>query len=141
QQAYKDSGTGRLPPATLIKAILINSADDVGPPGIHDTSGYGNLNALKATEHLLAKRYYSGTVSNKDSNTFSINVPPNIRKLKCTLVWQDPPGAVNGYKALVNDLDLQVQFASLREAWNPWVLNTIPDGDSLALPPVRKRDS
>ena len=48
QQAYKNLHQDSLPSSALIKAVLINSADDTGPPHPDFISGYGNANAFKA---------------------------------------------------------------------------------------------
>ena len=141
QQVYKNGNNGKLPPAALIKAILINSADDVGPAGIDYASGFGNLNALKATENLLNSKYFSASVSNNASREFSLNIPANISKAKFTLVWNDVPARANAYKALVNDLDMEVLLPAANQLWKPWVLNSFANADSLSALPVRKRDS
>src|SRR5206468_12866006 len=49
QQAYK-ALHGADPSSALIKAILLNSADDVGSKGIDFISGYGAANAYKAID-------------------------------------------------------------------------------------------
>ncbi len=141
QQAYKQANGGRLPSSALIKALLINSAEDVGPAGIDFTSGYGNLNALKAVENLQAGHYFSGTVTDNGSRAFSLPVPANTSKVTITLVWNDAPAPPNAYRALVNDLDMELQLPATSGRWQPWVLNSAAAADSLALLPVRKRDS
>ena len=47
QDAYKKT-YGTLPPSDLVKAVLINSADDAGNKGIDYSSGFGSVNAYKA---------------------------------------------------------------------------------------------
>ncbi len=141
QQAYKNSHAGNLPSASLVKAILLNSADDVASEGIDFTSGYGNLNAYKAVQGVLNGNYFSGAVSHNALQSFVLTVPPNTSKLKCTLVWNDSAAAVNAGKALVNDLDLELQSTTGSDIWQPWVLSSFPNKDSLQLLPIRKRDS
>lgn len=141
QEVYKTANNDKLPSAALIKAILLNSADDVEREGIDYTSGYGNLNALKATENLLGLKYFSASVANKASREFSLNIPANISKAKFTLVWNDVPASPNAYKSLVNDLDIQLRLPSTNQMWQPWVLNSFANADSLSVLPVRKRDS
>ena len=141
QQAYKINHGGHLPSAALIKAIIINSADDVAAAGIDYTSGYGNLNAVKAAQNLLQSNYIEGTVTNGSSQIFSLTIPGNISKAKFTLVWNDAPSIANTYKALVNDLDIELQLPVSGQLWKPWVLNSFADADSLAALPMRKRDS
>jgi hypothetical protein len=140
QQAYK-SVKGSLPPAALIKAVLINSADDVGPKGIDYVSGFGNVNALKSIRTIVENRYFNGTVGNNEKVSYNFSVPPGLKELKITMVWADTTASPNTNKALVNDLDMSLSLPALNENWLPWVLNTAANVDSLKQAPIRKRDS
>jgi hypothetical protein len=132
---------GSLPFNTLIKAILINSADDVGNPEIDYATGYGALNAINALKTMAQSNYILGSVSNGISETYPIQVPAGIKKMKLTLVWNDPPAQPNASKALINDLDLELTQVSSGQTWQPWVLNPYPHADSLLQLPKRSRDS
>ena len=140
QQAYKDLHAS-LPSSALIKAVLLNSADDVGAKGIDFTSGYGAVNAYKAMTTILNARHFNGNLSNAATDVFNISVPANIKQLKVTLVWNDPPATPNAAKALKNDLDLELTLPATTQVWQPWVLSHFPNVDSLQKLPVRKRDS
>lgn len=140
QQAYRDLH-GVLPSSSLVKAVLLNSADDVGSKGIDFVSGYGAANAYKAMLEIQNGEYLTGTIANGASDFYNVVVRPNIRQLKITLVWNDPPAAANASKALINDLDMELSLPATNESWRPWVLNHFPKTDSLKLLPVRKRDS
>lgn len=140
QQEYKQMN-GSLPDNSLVKAIILNSADDAGTKEIDYTSGYGSLNALNAVKTLQAGRFFSGSVANSGIQTFTVSVPAGIKKIKVTLVWNDPLAVPNAVKALVNDLDLELINTTSDETWKPWVLNSFPHIDSLKLPATRKKDS
>jgi len=140
QQAYKDL-QGALPSSALVKAVLLNSADDVGAKGIDFISGYGAANAYKAMLEIANDQYFNGSIARDASDVYNLIVPANTRRIKITLVWNDPPAAANASKALINDLDLNLSLPTTNESWQPWVLNHFPKIDSLELPPVRKRDS
>ena len=140
QQAYKQTSNA-LPPNTLIKAILLNSADDAGNSEVDYKNGFGSLNANNAMKTLQAGKFFNGSVSNSASQSFIISVPAGIKKIKATLVWNDPPATPNVAKALINDLDLELIEVSTGQAWQPWVLNSFPHIDSLAQPAKRKKDS
>jgi Subtilase family/Secretion system C-terminal sorting domain len=140
QQAYKDLH-GVLPSSALVKAVLLNSADDVGPKGIDFTSGYGAANAYKAMLEIANGQYFNGSIAHDASDTYNLVVPPNIKQLKITLVWNDPPAAANAAKALINDLDLELWLPVVNQFWQPWVLNHFPQADSIQMLSVRKRDS
>ncbi len=138
-QAYKSLHQNNLPSSALIKAILINSADDTGPPNPDFISGYGNANAYKALQTINNDYLMQGTVAENEEITFPIQVPQNIRQVKLTLVWNDLPANANATKALINDLDLKLIAGA--ESWHPWVLNHFPHQDSLMLPAERKQDT
>ena len=140
QEAYKNKNAGTLPPSSLIKAALLNSCDDVATPGIDFKSGFGSLNAYHAAQEINMQQYFTGSVSNGSAQDFSIPIPPNIKKLKITLVWNDLPATANAFTALKNDLDIRVTTPA-SQVFLPWVLNSFPHIDSLNLLPVRKRDS
>lgn len=132
---------GDLPASSVTRAILLNSAEDVGPAGIDFQSGYGSVNATAALETVQLNRVVKGSVSNGQTATHSIDVPANARNLKLTLCWTDPPASSNRFKALINDLDLTLVHPNTATSWLPWVLNSYPSADSLRQLPVRKRDS
>lgn len=125
QQAYQEIH-GELPPSALLKALLINSAMDVGNAGPDYITGYGNVNAFRALENLKGERFFQGTVSHGESRLFNLAVPANAQNLKVTLVWNDPAAAANANVALVNDLDLKVKDVN-GQSLLPWVLNPAPD--------------
>jgi uncharacterized protein (TIGR02145 family) len=138
QQQYKQK-YNNLPDASLVKAVLINSADDAGPGGIDFKTGFGSLNLYKTLLSVEQGRFFSGVVANNGSQSFTITIPGNVKQLKATLVWTDPPALANSAAALVNDLDMTLIHQGGQQ-WLPWVLNSFPHRDSLLLPAVRKRD-
>lgn len=140
QQQYQ-SLQGALPPNALTRAILINSANDIGNAGPDYASGFGSLDAVQAIRTMASGRYFSGSINQGDTKQFSITVPEGIEQLKLTLTWNDPPATPNAPAALVHDLDLELINAETNEAWKPWVLNRFPHIDSLQQPATRQRDS
>lgn len=140
QDAWQQKN-GDLPASSVTRAILLNSAEDVGPAGIDFQSGYGSANATAALETVQLNRVLQGSVSNGQTATHTIDVPANARNLKLTLCWTDPPASSNRFKALINDLDLTLLHPNTATSWLPWVLNSYPSADSLRQLPVRKRDS
>lgn len=141
QQYYKEKNGGALPAASLVKAILVNSADDRGTKGPDYQSGYGSLNAYQALQCLVNDQYYSGSVTQGATQTFSLSIPANTRQLKLTLCWTDPAAVANASKALINDLDIELVNNGNGQVWQPWVLSPAPILDSLLLPAVRKKDT
>lgn len=139
QQAYEERHNV-LPPSALLKSILVNSADDIGPKGVDYYAGYGNVNSFRALQTILENRIFSGAIVQGERQQFSITLPPNAKDLKVTIVWNDPAAEVNTHKALVHDLDMTVTHTSTNITYLPWVLNAYPHVDSLNLLPRRKVD-
>ncbi|OJJ22063.1 hypothetical protein BKI52_08470 [marine bacterium AO1-C] len=140
QHAYKNQQSS-LPPASLVKATLINTADDLGRPEVDFEYGFGNVDALGAVNTIQQNRYVNDALTQtNDVKTFNITVPANAKQLKVTLVWNDPPADAGNTKALINDLDLTVTQVSTGTIWQPWVLNTTGQIDSLQLPAKRGED-
>ena len=141
QQYYKMQHTNNDLPATLAKAILINTADDIAAPGPDFTSGFGNLNASKAMGVIRDNHLFTGTIGEAEIQTISIAVPANISLLKVVLAWNDTAASPLVNKALVNDVDIELTLPAENKSWKPWVLNSFANTDSLNSLAVRKRDS
>ncbi|MEA5459199.1 S8 family serine peptidase [Arcicella sp. LKC2W] len=139
QQQFARNRNNVKPPSHLVKALLINSAEDVGTKGIDYQSGYGNVNAFAAVQTLNAGRFFTGEITNGVSQTYSISIPSNVKNLKITLLWNDLPATEKATIALVNDLDLSVVSPEGQRVL-PWVLSVFPNADSLKKLPARRRD-
>lgn len=139
QQFYKSKHADSLLPSALARAILINSATDVGNPGPDYKSGFGNLNTYKAMATLKNNYILSGIVTENQVRSYSLNLPPNVSRLKVSLCWNDPAATPAAPMALMNDLDLSV--TSLSNTFLPWVLSVVADEDSLNRNAGHGRDS
>jgi hypothetical protein len=141
QQVYADSNNNVIPPASLVKAILYNTAENIYKPGIDFKTGYGLLNSYSAVRAIQQKNYDGGILLNGQEWTKNISIPVNTAELKVTLSWTDTAATVNNNKALINDLDLEVREMNSGLIYQPWVLNPDPKVDSLSKVAIRKRDS
>ena len=112
-QAYKELNAGSTPNFALMKAIVCNTADDIGNEGPDFTNGFGRINALKAYGAIKNKTYFKGSVSTGGSNKHSFSVSSTDRLLKVMLVWVDPQGTVGASRPLINDIDLEVSTGFL----------------------------
>jgi len=140
QDAYKQNYL-TMPEATLVKAALLNSANDIGRANIDFESGYGNANAIGAIKTILDNRFNNDNITQGEEKTFSILVPDNCSKLKVTIVWHDKESSpTQTENALVNDIDIELKQVSSNKKWLPWVLNSYPNIDSLILPAKRDVD-
>lgn len=104
-EQYRKLNAGAVPQAALIKAVLCNTAEDLGNPGPDFTFGFGNLNARKAAEAIENNRYFTSTAT---PSVNTIAVPAGARRLKVMLYWNDTAAAANAAAQLINDFDLTV---------------------------------
>ena len=139
QQAYRQQH-GTPAPSALLKALLLNSAQDVGPAGPDFFSGYGNLDAYRALETLQNERYFTISLQDQQDTALSFTLPLDARNLRVTLVWNDSAATPNSSPVLINDLDMTVVRSEANQRWLPWVLNTYPHVDSLQQPARRGND-
>lgn len=125
-ERYRQLHSNADPSGALIKAIACNSADDLGRPGPDYIFGFGMLNARKAVEAIEENRYFTGTISNAGTNTFSVSVPAGAHQLKVMLYWSDLyQPALASPTALVNNLDLTVTTPSPSSViHHPLILNS-----------------
>ncbi|HOW66207.1 MAG TPA: S8 family serine peptidase [Verrucomicrobiota bacterium] len=136
-QWYRVTHNGSTPSPALVKAALINSADDMATAEIPDTGGLGGLfgDAGEGGTIIVGD---TGPVPNHDEGWGRVNLENliaserrfkfldqgaglvsggiqesrvligNQQSLKVTLVYTDVPGLPAAIPALVNDLDLEV---------------------------------
>ncbi len=139
--AFSDLNGGQIPDGALIKAAMLNTAEDLGNPGPDFFYGWGRLNVGRAFLILKDKKYIKSSVTRVDSvKSFKINVPAGVKLAKVMLYWHDPAGAPNAAKALINDLDLTVKSAETGQILLPWVLNSTLSVDSLRQNAKRGQD-
>ena len=138
--AYKDINGGNNPPSGLIKATILNTADDLGNPGPDFKHGWGRINVRKAYELISQNNYLNGSISQGGSDIHNLTVPSGTVKLKIMLYWTDYEGAANASIALVNDLNMQV-VDPVALSFEPWVLNSAPNASTLNDDAVRSIDA
>jgi len=119
-ERYRTLNGGATPKSALIKALLCNSAEDLGNSGPDYTFGFGNLNARRAVEAMEGNRYFISTTA---PATYNITVPAGPHSTNVLLYWNDPEAAPNAAVTLVNDLDLFVIGPSGTDTTLPLILN------------------
>ena len=136
----KNPNNSIIPSASLIKAMLIASADKMDGERPSNDQGWGRI--------LLDDALYFQGDSNKlwisdekvglatgENKTYNIEVISSKHPLKIVLVWTDHPGAENTGLALVNDLDLTVTKSGTiyigNNFLNGWSREGISDYDRL----------
>ena len=139
-QVYKEKNAGVEPTSSLLRAIVMNTADDLGNPGPDYIHGYGRPNLRRAYTIINTNQFLSGSVANGVTNNHSIVVPANVKQLRVMIVWPDVAAAVNANPAIVNNLNLAVTDAS-STTYNPWVLDSNPSVASISAPATRGLDN
>ena len=132
-QAYRDNNSGATAEAALLKALLLNTANDYGNPGPDYTFGWGSANAYRAALALEENRFSKHTISGGELAEHIIPVPDNVQELKVMVYWKDPSANPMSTLALVNDLNGNLTDPN-GQTTEPWVLNPTPDPLTLDLP-------
>ena len=125
-ERYKQLHGGAYPDGALLKALVTNSAVDLGNPGPDFTFGFGMLSGRTTVEALEQNHYFSGSVSNNTSQQFIIpSVPAGAFQIKILLYWPDAPAIPEAPVTLVNDLDLTVT-EPIGTLHHPMILDPTP---------------
>ncbi|MEN0003876.1 MAG: S8 family serine peptidase [Bacteroidota bacterium] len=132
-EAYQSVNNGVKPAASLVKAVLLNSAEDIFLPGPDYFTGWGRVHAKRAIETVEQGNIRSGQVANKGNSLIQVTVPAGMAQARFMIYWLDPAGAPMANRALVNDLDMRVQLPN-GQYRQPWVLPISANLDSLMAP-------
>jgi hypothetical protein len=141
QNAYQQLHTGALPSSSLLKAIFVNTAKDLDTPGPDFRKGFGSVRAFEALKTIEENRFIEDTMLPGENKDIVIQIPDHTASVSLTITWNDPADTLNAEKALVNNLDLQLIQNATQTKYYPWLLNSTPDIDSLALPAFHGVDS
>ncbi|MCB0823459.1 MAG: S8 family serine peptidase [Bacteroidales bacterium] len=139
-QAYRDLNGGADPKGGFIKALVLNTADDLLNKGPDFKTGWGRINARRAVEALEEERYMTDEISQGENNSHTIEVPTGVKEVKVMVYWTDKEGNVGTSKALVNDINITMTDPSNGEHL-PWLLNHYPHPDSLNKPAIKGIDN
>lgn len=121
---------GGLPSPAMVKAMLVNSADDIGEPDIpNNTEGWGrvDLGALFESKKAVLVDQNAILTRPGESRTYAVKVGAD-QNLKVTLAWTDAPAAVGAGQVLVNDLDLVVERIRAGRVVESWLGNVFDAG-------------
>lgn len=137
--AYSDLNGGTVAPSALLKAALLNTANDLGNDGPDFIYGWGKVNGLKAVQLLEDNRYFSSTLAQGASNSHSITIPAGVQRAKIMIYWADVEASTVAATALVNDLDATITDPGAT-VHLPWLLDHTPNATTLALPATKGAD-
>lgn len=140
-QAYRYHNSGSIPQAGLLKAVIMNTADDMENPGPDFRTGYGSINARRAYDVVRQNQIITSSVVQGAMNTHTITVPSNAKEVRVLVYWTDYP-ATPGIttKALVNDLDMVLTDPNTQN-FQPWVLNPAFNINTIDDPAVQGTDT
>lgn len=143
---WRKTHPGATPSTAMLKALLINGAEDLagGPTGdggvlghIPDNhQGWGRVsveNIILETPDsdrgpkILSDQEHPLTAVGQE-HILSVRAVDETRPLRITLTWSDAPGSANASPALMNDLDLEV--VGLDDDGNTYKGNVFVDGFS-----------
>ncbi|NBO56245.1 MAG: peptidase S8/S53 subtilisin kexin sedolisin, partial [Actinobacteria bacterium] len=107
-QRFRQLNNGANPANALVKNLLCNGATDKGNEGPDYTYGFGWMNVDRSLDMLENNRFASGSVIHGGFALRTIHVAAGQSLLKVLLNWNDPAASMVAYRALVNDLDLEL---------------------------------
>lgn len=139
-QGWKVANGGMNPQSALIKAAVLNTADDLGNPGPDFKFGFGRINARRAYKLLTGQQFFRDSLSQGGNRNYTIQVPAGTAEVRVLLYWHDKPATSGALRALVNNLDLKV-ITPASSIIYPWKLNTAPNATALDMPAVQGIDS
>ena len=133
QQLYANS-FGQRPRASLLKALLIHTADDLGNPGPDYKFGWGLINLKAAADIVLAHkatptapRIHENALTSTLKTTTTTFTWDGVSPIRATLSWTDPAGAPqtaadSRTPNVVHDLDLKITGPDGATTYLPYVM-------------------
>jgi hypothetical protein len=137
---YKATHGGNNPPSALIKAVLLNTADDLGNPGPDYKHGWGRVNARRAFALLQNNQFIIDSLSQGGIKTHTLSVPAGVSEVRVMVYWPDQPATAGAAKAIINNLNMTVVTPASTTVF-PWVLNSAPNATTLNQNAVQGIDS
>jgi subtilisin family serine protease len=125
-ERYRQLNNSSNPNSGLLKALVCNTAEDLGNPGPDFQHGFGLVNARRAVDVMDAGNYYVKNIDNGGTQIYNISLPSGAQQLRVMLYWHDKEAVAYPTRALVNDLDLVVVAPDGTE-YKPWILNPDPN--------------
>ena len=113
--------TGDFWPSTA-RAILMQTAVDMGRPGPDYQWGYGQADIHAAIDLIARKAFLQESVDDGEVDVYYFVVPDDDDPVSVSLAWDDYEATVNANPALINNLDLEL-VAPDGSVWHPLVLD------------------
>ena len=140
-QEYRQDNltSGNFWPATA-KALLIQTASDLGNPGPDYQWGFGQVRIRDAVDLIARHGFFQNSVDQDETDLFIVQVTDaSTPQLQISMAWDDYEATFNANPTLVNDLDVEL-IAPSGAIWRPWVLDPANPADD-ATRGVNTRDN
>ncbi len=133
-QLYKTNFSGQIMRASMLKALMIHTADDVGRPGPDYQYGWGYMNGKAAADLILAHKaslaapkMIENSITAADKVRTTSFVWDGTSPIRATVVWTDVEGAAqtatnSRTRNLINDLDLKITSPDGTISYLPYVM-------------------
>jgi len=121
-QQVNTSYSGLVPLPSTIKALLINTAQDLGNVGPDYVYGFGRINATAAVDAIIDGGFLEASLSSGQTNTHTFTVPAGTPSLRVSLSWMDPAATPLANPTLINDLNITLTSPS-STVYYPYTLN------------------
>ncbi len=130
--------------AATLKALVLHTTDDIGPPGPDYQTGWGRMNTERAAEVIQEDINHGDplhivdntTLDNGETLDFTVTTTADPQPLRGTISWADPAGIPQNpqldpnTRMLVNDLNLRVIRDSDGSITEPYVLDPLNPGSA-----------
>jgi hypothetical protein len=128
------------PRNSTLKALLAQTAVDLGNPGPDYQFGYGSIRAKDAVDLMRSLQFTETPVVQGGVQTRTVTVPAGAPSLKITMAWDDAPGTPNVIPSLVNDVDLEM-IGPTGVVHLPWTLDPANPANSATQASANRRDN
>lgn len=140
-ELYQRAFDGSEPGHAVMKALLVNTAEDLGRAGPDYVYGWGLADAGAAAETLTnnsssSARILRGAVRESETNTYTLTLDSAATPLKMTLAWTDLAGNPTAADALKNDLDITLTAPGGGTVHYPYIMPYAQSGASPTNPAV-----
>ena len=125
--------------AALLKAMMLNTATDLGNKGPDFIYGWGSLNAYRAALCIEENRFLSEVIMQDEKKMHTITIPENVAELRVMTYWPDPEASTFSPFSLLNDINTTLTDASGSEHL-PWILDHTPNPELLSAPATKGVD-
>lgn len=134
EQLYAREFSGQRLRASMLKALLIHTADDLGNPGPDYTYGWGLINVKTASDVIIANKaslaapkMIEGTLTAASSSKTHTFTWDGVSPIRATLCWTDPAGntqtgADSRTANLKHNLDAKITTPNGTTVYQPYVM-------------------